>query len=170
MQSWVSIEKPLIARVEGRAQGATPYNHLEGLSFSPDGRALYIAETGEKDPTHQDPFGRVYRMNLKDSSLKVFYTGQSGALMNPDNLATDGQGNVWVAEDRSEKNIKSYGPNHIWKISKRGKACFMATIPATNCEPTGPAFSPDFKTLYVNLMCGDSSKTLKISGPFPPQR
>jgi len=93
---------------------------------------------------------------------------------NPDNLAVDGAGNVWIVTDIStNKHNKSipfnrvddqnqplegddllgvYGNNSVWFLPTSGNIGGQAFLFATGpmeCEMSGPFFTPDQKTLFI---------------------
>src|SRR5688572_15957914 len=92
----------------------------------------------------------------------------------PDNLAFDAAGNAFVTEDKS--NASSDNPNRLVFIDRRSgematfaELAFQFSTPEENVadEPTGTEFSPDGKTLFLNLQRQpDFGMTLAITGPF----
>ena len=165
-KNWVAITDPANAPQEGAKAGATPFNRLEGLALSKDGKSLYISETGDdKDPEKNDFFGRVYKMSLSDWSLTVVVEGKGEQVANPDNIIFDNKGNLWIMEDRFGKNISKYGNNQIWVLKPTGELCLFSRLRDDSCESTGPEFSTDYKTLFVNFQCDNQlDKVAKISG------
>jgi secreted PhoX family phosphatase len=75
-----------------------------------------------------------------------------GWLSNPDNLAIDAKGNLWVATDGQQKHINANeglyaAPTHGKDAGK--PKCFL-TAPI-GAEVTGQTFTPDCKTLFVSI-------------------
>jgi len=102
--------------VDGRATAdvasvsATGYNRPEDMEIQvlPNGdQMLYFATT---DVANNGGNGRVYNLNLTSGEVKLFAdaastdlasnAGAGGAFRNPDNLAIDSQGNMYIIEDR----------------------------------------------------------------------
>ncbi len=75
-----------------------------------------------------------------------------GWLANPDNLAIDGRGNLWVATDGQQKSV-GYNeglyatPTHGAEAGK--PKCFLSA--PVGAEVTGPCFTPDCTTLFVSI-------------------
>lgn len=138
--------------------GGTMFNGIEDVEISPDG-LIYFASKN---------FGRIYR--FKDngnviSGFEVFAGGTSYPIRigadtvwedwsyGNDNLAFDGDGNLWVLQDG--------GRNHIWLIRNghsqaKPRVELFATTPA-GCEPTGITFSPNFRYLFLSLQHPNST-------------
>ncbi|MDQ6814584.1 MAG: DUF839 domain-containing protein [Bacteroidota bacterium] len=73
----------------------------------------------------------------------------------PDNLAFDGDGNLWVLQDG--------GNNHLWVVAPTHTTAAPAikvfgNTPA-GCESTGIAFSPDYKFLFISMQHSSGSNT-----------
>jgi secreted PhoX family phosphatase len=75
---------------------------------------------------------------------------------NPDNLAIDRAGHVWMVTDRSTKaaDLDLFGPNSCWVLPQgqgaAGEAFCFALGPA-ECELTGPCFDADDSTLFLSV-------------------
>lgn len=132
--------------------GATIFNGVEDVEIGPDNK-IYFASKGN---------GRIYRFVDNGSGITSFetYVGGGNYQINHtagvtteawgtgnDNLAFDGDGNLWVLQDGSR--------NHIWVV-KNGhtqaapKVELFATTPA-GCEPTGITFTPDYKYIFMSF-------------------
>jgi hypothetical protein len=96
----------------------------------------------------------VLRIELKGDEAFVSNFVQEGVnvsgMGSPDNLALDGQGNLFIAEDN--------GPGDIWVAKAVGGGDLVASevvrfASLTDCaaEPTGIYFDRRGKTLYVNV-------------------
>lgn len=127
--------------------GAYNFNRIEDVEIGPDGR-VYFASTAT---------GRVYRLTdvgTTVSNLEIFVDktlfdveGTPVQFEWPDNLAFDGEGNLWVLQDG--------GQNHIWVVAPTHTAAtpairVFANTP-TGSEPTGITFSPDYNFLFISL-------------------
>ncbi|MTJ06562.1 MULTISPECIES: alkaline phosphatase PhoX [unclassified Anabaena] len=114
--------------------GGTPYGRPEDLEIIGD--TLYVATTSENS---------VYGINLKTNEVKLFASrstidGGTGLaagsnLNNPDNLASDAAGNLYIIEDNN--------PGDIWKASDSNKdgvaesITRWASLGVSGSEPTG---------------------------------
>jgi hypothetical protein len=76
-----------------------------------------------------------------------------------DNLAFDGEGNLWVCQDA----IVASDRNHIWVIGPAHTQAspqvrVFATTPV-RCEPTGITFTPDYKFMFISFMGPNGSNS-----------
>lgn len=138
------------------AAGATAFNGVEDVEIGPDGK-LYFAVKNEN---------RIYRLQDSDpltgttTSLMETYAGNTsynithagGTVSTPwgtgnDNLAFDGQGNLWVLQDG--------GNNYIWVIMSNHTPAVpnvkLFGIAPAGAEPTGITFTPDYKFLFMSF-------------------
>jgi len=152
----------------------TDYQRPEDLQVQRVGRKefLYVATT----TTHE-----VYRLDLSAQSISVFAnrntidlaTGAAvgGALANPDNLAVDSEGNIYVVEDRN-----GAVDDDIWfakDLNKDGDLTDpgeglgrWATNGTVGSEFTGLYFDPYHKgRAWVNIQHPDSTndRTIEIT-------
>jgi uncharacterized protein len=72
------------------------------------------------------------------------YSGQNGN----DNLAFDGEGNLWILQDGGRNHIWVVGPTHV--PSGTNDVRLFATTPAGS-EPTGITFTPDYKFIFISI-------------------
>lgn len=102
-------------------------------------------------------------------------SGGSG-FANPDNLAFDPNGNLWMVTDMSSSTMNRavpdkrvepngrvisqshlrgiFGNNSIWYMPLSGEAAgqsFLFGMGPMDCETTGPCFTPDAKTLFLSV-------------------
>jgi hypothetical protein len=124
--------------------GATGWGRPEdveiGLSTgnSPGGQSImYVAITGED---------LVLKIELSgDEAFVTNYVQGIAGFENPDNLALDAQGNLFIAEDN--------GPGDIWvaRAGQGGAIERFASLSDCEAEPTGIYFDQGAHVLYVNV-------------------
>ncbi|MCP9929184.1 DUF839 domain-containing protein [Cyanobium sp. AMD-g] len=168
------------AHLAACAIGATPAARPEDTVIDPLSGELLIAFTagggsddGRADPAiFRGPKGQAtwpygWIMGLADDGparggsfrWRMVATGgapwQGGmGFANPDNLAIDQQGTVWMVTDRSTKSadLDLFGNNSCWVLPSRGphtgEAYCFATGPM-ECELTGPCFDGAESTLFL---------------------
>jgi hypothetical protein len=160
-KSWVKIDDVYRAREEGQAKGATKFNRHEGMVWGKDGK-LYICETGNPALAIPDLVGRIRRFDPATDTMETFIEGGLTTSVMPDNLTVDPNGNLYVCEDRSLPMVQLVGPNAIRVIAPNGLVSRFATM-HNGWEPSGPAFSADGKTMYLNVL-EPNGMTLAIEG------
>lgn len=116
--------------------------------------------------------GRAYRQRRSEGQR--FDAG--AAFGSPDGLSFDHQGVLWIQTDVSSSTINKKAYEGM------GNNQMVATIPGTNeyrrfltgprgCEITGIAFTPDNRTLFINIQhpgrAGMISPTRPIRVPSP---
>jgi uncharacterized protein len=156
---------------------ATNYNRPEDLDMqhSANGEILYVATTTDHE---------VYAVNLTTNSVSLFAnrstidlaTGLAvgSAFTNPDNIAIDADGNIYVVEDQPGGNADIWFGKDLNKDgdltdSGEGLARWMS-LSTKGSEPTGlyfDVFNPS--VAYINVQHADSDKDtlMKITSPAP---
>ncbi|BDG60704.1 PhoX family protein [Caldinitratiruptor microaerophilus] len=172
---WIEIPRDPAAlgdaRRYGLEHGATPFNRPEEIEYNPKDGMLYFAETGDNKKQGVEKYGRIWKLNPQTLELTPFVDGGPGTgLFNPDNLAVDGEGNLWIFEDKYEEFMPpagaQYGNNHVWVADRTRKLKRFATIPL-GAEGTGPFFTPDYKTLFFSIQHPDApwrSSVVAVTG------
>ena len=142
--------------------GATTFYGVEDVEIGPDG-FIYFASKGH---------GRVYRFIDNDTTISQFQTfvggrnyeilTQDSSLSEPwgtgnDNLAFDGEGNLWVLQDGSKDFIWVVKSGHT---QENPLVEIFASTPKGS-EPTGITFSPDKRFLFMSLQHPDSTNILQ---------
>ena len=79
----------------------------------------------------------------------------------PDNIAVTPSGGLILAEDGG-------GLSHVLGVNKKGETFLIARNAVDDTEFTGPTFSPDGRTLFVNIQ--QPGTTFAISGPWDNPR
>lgn len=200
------------AHYAANAIGATCTARPEDTDIAPDG-SLFIAFTsgapggdgGPDKAIFKGKDGAAYEYgwimhltedgNAPDATTFTWVMMATGGepsegglgFANPDNLAFDHQGNLWMVTDMSTGNhnqsvlkgrvddsgkslgqkdlLGLYGNNNIWFIPIKGKqagAAFLFGIGPMETEATGPFFTEDDKTLFLAIQHpGEANGTRK---------
>ena len=167
------------AHLAANAAGATPAARPEDTEIDPHNGDLLIAFTaagrnssGSSDPAiFRGPAGEVHwphgwLMRISDGGVgrgsrfrwRMVATGgppwQGGlGFSNPDNLAFDPAGHLWMVTDRSSSNdLDVFGNNSCWVLPRSGAEagearCFA--IGPMDCELCGPCFDAAGRTLFL---------------------
>jgi len=141
----------------------------------PDGNTAYeygwIMRLTETDG---DPAAQTFRWQMLATGGEPASGGQGFA--NPDNLAFDPRGNLWMVTDMSsdklnravstnrlgengapltQSNLRGiFGNNSIWCMPLQGEQAgqlYLFGIAPMECETTGPWFTADDKTLFLSV-------------------
>ena len=183
------------AHFAGNAIGLTPTARPEDTEILPDGSLLIAFTSGwpsSRDggcdrrifqgPNGETPYESGWIMRLQETGdqtdantfrWSMIATGgepHAGGLgfANPDNLAIDGRGDLWMVTDTSTTKHNSpakrgrkqdgkgvsgvFGNNSLWYLPLNGELAGQAFPFATapmDSELTGPVFSQDQKTLFL---------------------
>ena len=166
---WVRINDPLAREKstseQGRDKGALVFDRLEGGAM--DGRWFYFTETEDNTAC-----GKVWRLNVDSGRLEIYAKGDGAKLCMPDNVTFDDVGNLYVCEDQALDNTSSTVPSRINFIDRdTGRIKKFAEVTNVADEPTGPAFLPGGRAMFLNLQrSGNFGVTLVIEGPFARRR
>jgi sugar lactone lactonase YvrE len=150
---WVPLDRTQVqvnARVAAQAANGTPWGRPEDLEIA-DG-VLYAAITSEdlvlsidlKTPT---PVVKVF---VKAGRNVPGETSTVSGLNNPDNLAIDASGNVYVIEDNTPGDIWCATPDKD-KDGLADQVVLFASLSTPGSEPTGMYFGKDPKVAYVHV-------------------
>ncbi len=158
---WVDIPvpDPVLETVhqQGQERGAAIFVRGEGLWAQEDGIYFSCTSGGSKG------YGQIFRYvpkDLENGTIELVYESTDQSLINPDNLTANRWGDVVICEDRG------VGTNRILGLTPKGKLYEIATTELS--EWTGPCFSPDGQTLFVNLQ--DVGATVAIQGSWDQLR
>lgn len=159
---WVdlsNVEAPLDdLRQRGAADGALLFARGEGIWMG-DGEMYFIATSGGDAEC-----GQIFRFRPgtggRSDAIELFFESTDPAQFNyGDNLCIAPNGHLVVCEDGYSDEVT----NHLRGITPDGRSYALALIrPQT--EPAGACFSPDGRTLFVNLY--SPTRTLAITGPW----
>lgn len=97
-------------------------------------------------------------VNTTHKAYYPHFVTQQGWLTNPDNLAFDPKGRMWICTDGQPKAIGLNDGMYATDTTGKGKGetRLFFTSP-TGAEITGPSFTPDGKTLFLSIQHpGDS--------------
>ena len=144
-------------RKRGAAAGATLFARGEGIWMG-DGELYFACTSGGAAK-----LGQIFRLRPQSSGqdrLQLFYESTSIEQYNfGDNLTVGPNGHLVVCEDQYTENVQ----NHLRGITPDGVAYPLA-LSRTDTEWAGACFSPDGRTLFVNLY--RPAKTVAITGPW----
>lgn len=166
--TWVDIPDPDPAVAEqqpdaifrqGWERGGARFSRVEGCFYS-DG-AIYFTSTDGGNMR----LGQIweYRPGLEaagDQLRLVFESPDPTVLKQPDNVCVSPRGGVVICED-------GFAPNHLRALTPEGRVFDLAMNTAGDGggEFAGATFSPDGRTLFVNLQ-RDPGATYAIWGPW----
>ena len=144
-------------------KSAYNFNGIEDVEFGPDGRIYFTAKAEGKIYRFTD--NGTYGTTTDISGLQVFAGNSSyptitnydvdgpGPLgteawgIGNDNLAFDGEGNLWVLQDGGRNHIWVIGPTHT---QASPQVRLFAKTPAGS-EPTGITFTPNYRYMFLSL-------------------
>ncbi|MCY1061736.1 alkaline phosphatase PhoX [Nannocystis sp. SCPEA4] len=156
---WVDIDEPDpavdILRIEAQGKGAAIFVRGEGIWWFEG--AVYVCSTsgGPADG------GQIFRLIDGPNGATLELIGRSDdkdLLDMPDNICVAPWGEVFMAEDGD-------GDNYVRVLAPTGEIYDFARNAQSDSEFAGVCFSPDGKTMFVNIQ-GDGI-TLAVRGPFP---
>jgi hypothetical protein len=152
-------------REAAKLVGATPLNRPEDIEIDPLTRAVFVALT--MSHAKGDLYGSLLKLEEKDANplslefkTSTFLTGgEATGFSNPDNLAFDRAGNLWMCSDMAETDMykpqfDKFANNGLFVIPVRGPAAGRAIQVGSaprGAELTGPYFSADGRTLFLSV-------------------
>jgi secreted PhoX family phosphatase len=143
-------------RERGTAKSAATFARGEGLTFAGDRLAFTCTIGG---PARLGQVFTYQPTTAETGQLELIAEATSDSLLqNADNLTMAPWGDLIVCEDTSS-NCALVG------IRPDGRQYVIANNPYSNSELAGVCFSPDGKTLFVNIQY--PGMTLAITGPWP---
>ena len=144
-------------RLRGAAAGATLFARGEGIHMGRDELYFCCSSGGAAR------VGQVFRLDLqaaKAERVQLFFESTSADQLNfGDNLTVAPNGHLIVCEDQYTDVVD----NHLRGITPDGDAYPFARL-RSQTELAGACFSPDGKTLFVNVF--SPTATLAITGAW----
>jgi secreted PhoX family phosphatase len=151
---------------QGRAKGAAIFSRLEGAYTARDGTIFFTSTQGGADTGTTAGFGKgrgqVWAYDDRGGRLRLVYESPGEATLDlPDNIVVGPRGGLLLCEDGG-------GDNFLRGLTRRGEIFDFAR----NADPAQPGqefagatFSPDGRTLFVNIQSG-SGYSIAIWGPW----
>jgi hypothetical protein len=144
--------------------GAARFNRCEG-SVLVNGSLWFIASTA--GPVGA---GQIFRLDLQEGRLYLEVQVEDRSVLSmPDNLTVTPWGDLLLAEDNynaaggaTHQHIRGLRPDGVIYDFARNPTSFPDDCGA---EISGPCFSPDGKTLFVNIQTPVGA-TVAIQGPW----
>lgn len=143
-----------------QAAGAFNFSRVEGIEIGPDGKIYFASTTSGNIYRFRDNTTGVEELEVFVASTNYDVDGAGPYPPEPwgtgaDNIAFDGEGNLWVLQDGGRNHIWVVAPDHT---AANPKVRLFATTPAGS-EPTGITFSPDYRFLFLSLQHPNGSNT-----------
>jgi len=159
--TWRAVANTTVAdrngtRALAQAAGGFNFNGIEDVEIGPDGKVYFTAKG----------LGRIYRFTDNGatvSGLEIFAgnnvagvtydvdgagpLGSESWGIGNDNLAFDGEGNLWVLQDGGRNHIWVIGPTHT---QASPQVRLFAKTPVSG-EPTGITFTPDYRYMFISF-------------------
>lgn len=183
---WVAVTGP-DGRLGADNAGASGFNRpedLELLTLANGNEALIFATTaGDNDNSATTGTGHVYLQNLATNTLSLFADANTidlstglalgKAFQNPDNIAIDAYGNVYIIEDRNGSTDDDIwfakDINHDGDLKDAGEGLLRwATNGVNGSEFTGLYFSktnPNLAWVNIQHPNGGNDLTIQIAVP-----
>lgn len=162
--TWVRIDEPNPAtdtvRVEGRSKGAARFTRGEGAWYG-NGQTYFVCSNGGDDGV-----GQVWAYQSSSDPTQGLLTlvveaRSTDPLAAPDNICVADFGDLFLCEDGS-------GTEYVVGVNTDGELYRFAENALNGSEFAGACFSPDGKTLFVNMQ--SPGITFAIWGPWTSKR
>jgi secreted PhoX family phosphatase len=156
---WVGIADPDPSTIQGvfnqgAAQGGAVFGRLEGCWWG-NGKVYFVVTNGGNAG-----LGQVWQFEpqFNGGSLSLLFESTNSAVLErPDNLCVSPRGGLVVCEDGD-------GTDYVRGLTPNGQIFDFARNETTSGEFAGACFSPDGRTLFVNIQ--DIGVTFAIWGPW----
>lgn len=161
--SWVKINDPdpeiadvddIAVYKQGLAKGAATFARLEGIDIDRNGRVFFTATSGGDAKAGQV---WMYEPTGKDTGkLTLAFESPSRSVLDmPDNICLAPKSDLlFICEDSDYAELGGTPDNYVRILTPDGKLADFAkniTLGKESSEFAGSTFSPDGKTLFVNL-------------------
>ena len=145
--------------------GGTVFAGVEDVEIGPDGKVYFAVKSEDQVYRLQDSdpiTGTTASMETFVGNMNYTIDFGSGNTSVPwsygnDNLAFDGEGNLWVFQDGDLNNGDN---NYIWLVknghTQANPKVEIFAITPKGSEPTGITFTPDYKYLFMSVQHPDS--------------
>ncbi|MEU5883647.1 alkaline phosphatase PhoX [Spirillospora sp. NPDC047279] len=153
---------------QGRAAGGAVFSRLEGAVH--DRGVIYFVSTQGGAPVTQpvpsgfgDGRGQIWAYDTRSGRLRLVVESPGAEWLDlPDNITHSRRGSLVLCEDGE-------GDNYLRGLTTRGSLFDFARLVSVpgdaGAEFAGSTFSPDARTLYVNIQ-SNQGMTLAIWGPW----
>ena len=164
--TWVPVPDREAMTVPTRMQlldtEVTRSRKLEGMWHGSGGVFFVASYARTTDGSTSDHDGQVWFLDpvagtIRLTLLFAYTPGRDTDTDGPDNITVSPYGGVILAENGT-------GKQHLVGANAAGQTYRLARNELDSSEFTGPAFSPDGRTLYANIQ--QSGHVLRIRGPF----
>lgn len=162
---WVRIEEPNpdtdTVRVEGFTNGATQFTRGEGIWYG-NGELFFNCTNGG-----ELGLGQIWRYfpdvsGSTGGTIELFVEPNNPDLLDrPDNITVSPFGDLFICEDGS-------GTDFVVGVTQEGQLYQFARNAINNSEFAGACFSPDGRTMFVNIL--SPGITFAIWGPWNSRR
>jgi secreted PhoX family phosphatase len=147
---------PTSTRAQGFRLGAAQFARAEGITHH-QGSIYFCATSGGREEA-----GQVWRLELAARRLSLLVEPDDrGLLDGPDNITPAPNGDLIVCEDGDEDD-------RVRGITPEGRIYTLARNAHNSSEFAGACFSPDGRTLFVNVQ--NPGITFAIWGPWDRRR
>ncbi len=168
--AWVEVPDRDATEVSVRRQfgddEVTRGSKLEGMWWGEGGAYVVSSYAREDEGEARTHDGQVWFLDPRDSTLTLFLLfgadDEGVTARGPDNITVSPYGGVMIAEDGDRQP-------HLLGATPSGSVFLLARSESDSddSEFCGPVFSPDGRTLFVNLQ--RPGYTFAIQGPFRQQ-
>lgn len=131
------------------ASGATNFNGVEDVEIGPDGFVYFTAKGTDRVYRFKEgnTLNQVESFNIHIDNVEYDIDGAATMFQDPDNLAFDNEGNLYILQDGGNNYIWVTGPNH--SLENPDIRIFANT--PSGSEATGITFTPDGKFMFLSI-------------------
>lgn len=179
---WVPIPNPDPAIESGQPQvpaqglagGGALFNRLEGIWHDLPSGTFFFASTSGGDAG----YGQIWHYDPRREQLTLFFESPGGSVLDsPDNVLVTPRGGIVLCEDDASGRDDDTHPlapgivdvNRLIGLTRQAQPFELAVNRLNDSEFAGACFSPDSRTLFVNIFGNDtpgSGMTCAITGPW----